>query len=628
MLRLLPGTICIALTFLVLGAAFMGVGLGLRRAFGLIDLDANDCFTAFWMGFATVLLFLIYWNFVFPVTGVTLAIVLGVGAVGLFVVRDELRDVYARREDELPRASLWIVGLVLFWLSNLSIDFMSNWDSALYHMQGVEWAHRYPAVKGLANLFGPLGFNNASFLYDALVDSGPWRGRGWHVANGLLVFMLAAQSIVAGVRFLRNTGWKASSDLFTFILLAPAIGMGTGESLANYSTDIPRTTIRLATAALWYRWLVRPPRELNAEAYDLVRIVMLCAAAVAIKLSAAVSSLAIIVTATIVWIVRRHPGRSFLRRTIAWPLALGLLFGIGWTARGIVLSGYPMFPSPVFATSVDWRVPAEHAQAEYDQIRNSSRGTFDNLDYVSGRDTSLHSWLPHWFTLLWADAYYVLVPGILIVVLLPLLLFRGAWSRIDVRRMTQSGWWLLVPSTLSIIVWFTISPEPRYAVGPFWSLAALIFAQTAARLGGLAESSRKWPTFIVAFILGVSPVVVNPTLHWIRGSSTDTSLFKEIVHNNVKVPFKGDWLLPVRGQPAVHPFVTTSGLVINVPESKCYGAEIPCTPNPAPNLRLRVAGDITQGFMVDGTWQMQHWPEPWRPTLLPAIRESWRRKHE
>ncbi|MGH7657841.1 MAG: hypothetical protein ACREL6_06365, partial [Gemmatimonadales bacterium] len=56
-----------------------------------------------------------------------------------------------------------------------------------------------------------------------------------------------------------------------------------------------------------------------------------------------------------------------------------------------------------------------------------------------------------------------------------------------------------------------------------------------------------------------------------------------------------------------------SGLILNTPARGmlCWDAPLPCTPHPAPNLRLRRPGDLGGGFVTDGNWQALDWPNPW-----------------
>ncbi len=43
-----------------------------------------------------------------------------------------------------------------------------------------------------------------------------------------------------------------------------------------------------------------------------------------------------------------------------------MLLMCGFLARGVVLSGYPLYPSSAFGLDVDWRVPL--AQVEADRV--------------------------------------------------------------------------------------------------------------------------------------------------------------------------------------------------------------------------------------------------------------------
>jgi len=160
--------------FLLLFAVFTGIGLGLRRLFGLRKLDTDACLLAFWHGFGVVLLFLLLWNFLLPVNvGAQLVVLLA----GLVAVAPALRKLASRgRPVVSTRAVVLVTGL---WIAHLSTGSFTSWDGGLYHLQAVQWASRYPVVSGIANLHGPLAFNNSSFLYAALLDSGLWQGRAF-----------------------------------------------------------------------------------------------------------------------------------------------------------------------------------------------------------------------------------------------------------------------------------------------------------------------------------------------------------------------------------------------------------------------------------------------------------------
>ena len=135
---------------------------------------------------------------------------------------------------------------------------------------------------------------------------------------------------------------------------------------------------------------------------------------------------------------------------------------------------------------------------------------------------------------------------------------------------------------------------------------------------------------LVAIVL--SPPVIKPVLSAVNDGRTVEQVFLEFV---VLSPAEGGWLPPLGGEVPVTPFVTRSGLVLNVPARRpavrgpwpnaCWNAPLPCTATPAPNVRLRDPGRLDRGFSVDGPWEMQDWPYYWFPNVLRELRQRQRR---
>jgi len=621
MLRLLPGTASIFLTFLVIAAAFIGCGLALRRAFGLKAAAVDDVLLAFWTGFAAVVLFLILWNFALPVNGVTLTVVLAGGATGLGITRGAWWPLVARRARPWPFGTLALIAAAGLWIANMSVTALVNWDSTLYHLQGVEWAHTYAVVPGLANLLGPLGFNNCSWLYDAMLDAGFWSGRAWHVAEGVFVFMLAAQAIVGAQRFLRDDSPRRAAHLFAFLLLAYVFYAILGNRVASFDTDLPPSMLLLVITARWYGWLSGERREPREEAYELFCLVTLCAAAVTLKMNAAIFGLVTVITATTLWLRQGANPAPLVRRAITWSLAVSVAMGIAWMARGVVLSGYALFPSRLISLPVAWRVPAAHAQAEFDYVVYSGRAATLLVDVMAGRAAPF-AWVPNWIGHLSDDLYFIPVPVVLALVALIVGAVGRRGASPAARAHTQRAWWILLPFGIAWTAWFLSSPEPRYVAAGMWALFALASAQ-AYRLWHERVSVRAARMVAAAgWIIAISPLVVAPLRAWMHQGAAGNPL-TAIIRANVVIPPPGEWFVPPFHGGEMTKFTTRSGLVLNVPTGRCWDMPLPCTHNPAPNLRLRVPGRLDKGFVVDGPWAMEHWPEPWRPQIYPAWLDRW-----
>jgi hypothetical protein len=624
------GTLSVLAFNATLAVALTGVGLVLRRGFGLMKATLEDWFTAFWMGFGLVIVFLMLWNFFLPLGGgAPLVIVLVTGMTGVVAARRWGWVAKSLWESAPP---LWaVVSAVLFslWVSNLSLGLISRgfigWDSALYHMQGVKWASSYPAVPGLGNVFGPLAFNNASFLWNAMLDSGPWSGRAWHVSNSVLVSVFGAQLILSASRMLDRNTPVHSFPVFALVLLPEAVNLAL-DGVPNFMTAVPASLLLMVTATLLYRAFADQRRPADDRAYDFFCTAFLAAIAVAIKTSAAVFAAAVLLVSC--YGVLRFARDANPARTIVWTVAAVTAIGLTWLARGVILSGYPLFPSPVLAFPVDWRVPVEHARAEFDFVVHSARATAENYSYVSGDAQGLAVWLPHWGRVAAENLYEFFVPVGLTIVAAFFFLWSNRQASAAQRKALRAGWLILPPLVIAVAAWSLVAPMPSYGAPFFWSLAALIGAQAFSLVPRTDGFVRR--VFVAGSLLGATPSLINPA--WfslpLQESGSASSVLTAVLHANINVPQPGSWFHS-NTPPQVAVYTTNTGVVLNVPigpGGRCWDAPLPCTPNPAPNLRLRVPGSIEKGFTVDDLWQMRDWPEPWRPKLLPAMREGWRKR--
>jgi hypothetical protein len=620
--ELAAGALAILGSFAILGVALVGIGLIHRRAFGLTSLGTDGCFLAFWVGFGITVLVLLGWNFFGPVGVAAQIAILMLGLAGIvwnWTMVSSVVGNHWRRMGAMGRLSVIVCAV---WMANQSTGAFRSYDGALYHLQGVQWAQAYPVVPGIANLHGPLAFNNSSFLFDAAVDSGVWKGGGFHVANGVLVLALVLQAIVSGSRF-AHAGTSASpSDLFRFLSLAPVLYLvPLNGGITSYSTDVPLTLLLLVASGTMYRILDGGAgRETapTADRYWMVALSVLMATAVTIKLTAGVF---VAVSMAIVfwrWRKRAAGHTQDASRALIWMLAGIVAFAGLWVARGIVMSGYPFFPVSVAGLPVDWRAPVEHADAEMAYLAFTER---EFTWRIIGWD-----WLRQ---ALWDDVYPILVPACLAV--------AGTGACWVLRRREGGGlrlretWWLVLPTSVAMAAWLVTAPSTRYCPALFWTLASLALCESVRIFWPrLAPETRKVVVAVVA-ALGVSPLLVEPVRDAVgRGENPVAA----VVRHNLVMPPANGWFHPVLRQAEVSTFTTASGLDLNVPvrlpkpaglPNACWGAPVPCTPNPAPNLRLREPGRLDRGFKLDGgDWEMRDWPYHWEPGFLP----EWRKRRQ
>ena len=617
----LAGMFIILGTFLILITTFVGIGLALRRLFGLKKLTIDDCFLAFWTGFGIIILFLLFWNFLYPVTNLALFLVIAAGVAGLAVSRRALLAVFKEASWYPTWGVIGMMALVCLWVGNLSTGPFNNWDGSLYHLQGVKWADSYPVVPGIANLYGPLAFNNSSFLYFALLDAGPWSGQAFHLANGVLILVFLLQCLVNGARFCTAEKQRKPALLFSLLLLTPAFALVLHGSIVSFNTDASMALVLLVATSSLYTFLSNNPVEPAEEAYGFVVLSILLSVAVALKLSAAFFAASLMLLACILWLKHTPRGDGLFKKTFIWGSSIVLLFAITWTVRGIVLSGYPFFPSSRAGFPVEWLAPPEHADAELANIAYTER---EFSFTVGGR------WVKH---VLLGAPFAVFVPVCLTVLSILGLFLLARKHTVPGRDVIRSkAWWMLVPSGIAITIWFILAPATRYAGAFFWTLAALTASQAYITLANYASNRASRRVFLAALCLSFSPLLAIPiTQAILTGSNPLTSILDAIFMK----PISDRWLHPIAHEANITTFTTDSGLVLNVPRKttqgqpveKCWDAPLPCTSNPAPNLRLREPGRIEKGFVVDGPWKMQDWPYYWRPDFLPRWRNRQSQPH-
>lgn len=617
MLSLAMAMAAVILTWAIIGAAFVGLGLLVRRLWGLHGpLDASATLFSFWVGFAIVILFLQVWNFVLPVNLTAEVIVLAVGCIGLALHRRGIGDwLAAAFPKRFPQAA--VVVLVSLWLANRSIGPANADDSGLYHFSAILWAKSYPVVPGIGNLAATLALNNGSFLYAAMLDHGPWAGRVEHIANGLLllvfwVHVLRALWLAAGRR-----GWLPE-NIYWAALLPIAVMLTIAKDVSSPKTDLSAGVLMMVIGGWLLRFVLMPERRERSPA-QLIALATLCSAAVCLKISTLVFAAVAGVIALIVWWRAERPDTAAFSRAMgAAALMAALLLG-PWIGRNIIMSGYPAYPSRFLPAAVEWRVPEPAVAYLADEaIRKQTKGgmtvwihnvvsrsnwlswyaplikpPFENREQVQGWNW-LRSWL---FAMPLTSSIEIVMP--LLVALgggLVLLRRKDATSNSDVK--VGAGRVLTILPLASLAFWFIAAPDPRYGWPAAWMLMAFTMAMVLSRSGsGLSPHSQRFATIL----LSLSVVAVVGYRFGVQIMlDRQSPLHEVVIHGS-----GSDHGFHPRPVFEVSPIVNRWGLTIYVPGGErpyyCFNGPLPCSGWPPldPDLRPRKPSDLGAGFMID-----------------------------
>jgi hypothetical protein len=553
--------------WLALGACFVGIGVLCERLVGSRPETADGWLRAFFVGFAATIVGLQASHLVLPVGPSTLAAFAAVGIAGLLMNAPAIARAIARAVTRAPVPLLLTIAATLA-VAKICLGGPRNGDSGFYHVPTVLWFLSYPIVPGLANLFAALAYNQSYFLYMALLEIGPIVHKGSHVANGLLVLPLIARATLALQRMLSRRARIADIDLFWMLLAPCVVARVADHNITSPTPDIAVFALGMVIAAE----LVRFVAAHSGRRSDLPIMALVAGTAITVKLSLFGIAVAAPVLALLVWWLRARPTvGSALGTPLAMGVAAALPLGL-WMVRGIVMSGYPLYPSTIGGVSADWAAPEASVVAEANLIRYWN-GVPD-WQAAALRDPR---WFARWLvTLGWLEREPLLPLGLAVLLgIVALFTFRR-------RRGSGVGAVVLLPTIFGLLFNFAAAPRARYAFASFW----ILVAQCGVLIFHAVGRTTRAVLTLVVFTLCALPLYdewpVLPPLHYFEEAQ----------------------------RPAVEPKTLASGLVVGVPSNRtlcCWEAPLPCTPYPNEQLKLRDPNDLGKGFRIDPTVPV---PEP------------------
>lgn len=587
-------TTAVLATWLCVAVMLIGLGFGLIALVKLNQPSHQPFLTAFWLGFATLLFLLQCWHFLFRISTLPWILFSLAAVPGLWKSRRLVaRSLATARENPL---FLCLAALGVLYAANRSIGPCLAFDSGLYGRPAIKWFLSYPLVTGLGNLNERIGFNNSIFLFYAMLDHGFWQERSHQLVNGLLLAALLLQVILSSVRLFDRHNPENSGDLYEAVLLIPAAVIAIDPeflSISSITTDPAVSIMMFIGAARLFRILDGAAKEWALDGFFAILVSM---AAVTIKLTALGFAMTVALLVCWNWF-RLREAQSFA----VWPAvalaasASGVIF-VTWLARGVILSGYLVYPATAATLNVDWKVPETVAVRESAFIREFARYYYD-VDSVDGRVargedyTFSVSWVRPWISNAFVFAKgEVIIPTALSLVGLTFLAVTLIYHKRSADIPTVALIAFLSPATL-LSQSLLLSPSPRFMFVGLWILAAVALSLGLRPFVLRSVITRRIALigiiFIAAFLIGA-----RAHSYFVRHQPA-TAL---AVLFNVPGPDHGFYPLPEAKD--FIPFVTYSGLIVVHPTTKklIWNGPLLSTPTPDQRLELRVAGSLRDGF--------------------------------
>ena len=443
----------------VVGALLYGVGCLVTRWLGAARDESVGPLVRFWLGWSAVLALLQLWHFALPIDGRVYLVLAPLGALGLFSQRSELLQ-SARRVATTPRGALGAAAfaLVAACAAALALHRPCNPDSCLYHIATLRWFREYSIVPGLGNVHLRLAFNHSYYLYASLFDVGPLRGNGEHLANGLLLLGILGPACLMLPSVLDWRRRQPNSSYLTVALAGVMVDIVLGCNLPSPTADVAVAT----TSTVLILLSIGPTIDgVELTPFRLRAVGVIAIAAVIAKPSAIIVAAPFALYA-LVEVLHGQAGRESWQRTAKLlAIAAGVLV-VPWLVRGAVLSGYPLFPSEIADLGLPWRIPrgVGHRELLYERAFARLRADADL--------TTDYSWVRHWFGLEWLENREFLIPALALLVAGPVAILLGFRQRrpLPMARST-------LPVGVSLVVWWVLAPDPRFALPLIWCAACL-----------------------------------------------------------------------------------------------------------------------------------------------------------
>jgi len=434
----------------------------------------RSLFHAPWLGYAVLigcLQIVHFFSALSPSVSWTFLVVSSLSAVAIVAIRvrkglwksEDTRRVSPVVQLALLFGVAWLVFIPAF---NTITQPIVHYDVGYYYLQTIRWTTTFPIVPGLGNLFLNLAFNQSPFLVASLFDSlGPhlW---GYSLLGGVLPWLglsLSGFALLQGLCALLELRGRLEPIEKAYLISPPAwIYTLLTANISSNSPDIASACLQIHLFLCFASFLAaKDDRAIRGE---FVTLLILAALGLSVKLNSAFFVAAMGLIALTVLIIRAGPHLLFSRQVFLAVLMAGAIF-FPWVLRGIIISGYPLFPSSALGAPVAWRVPEATVSHFYDITIYWGRQPYYDLEKVR----SGFAWVPEWLQRNWQMKDQFERPLILSAVW-ALLLAMLAWRIKDFRKSLVRLLVIVLPVAVSLVMWFFTAPDPRYLGTITWLL--------------------------------------------------------------------------------------------------------------------------------------------------------------
>ena len=348
-------TFLICIVWFVTFAVFLCIGLSFNCFFKVkIPERPESVVLLFWQGLCVGLILLQLFHVFLPID-IRAVIFMGlISVTGISFFFQDLKRI-CKPFSSKP-VFLASVGFLMIFIANQCLGVPRNCDSVTYHLLAIDWTANLPLLPGIANLVPHLGFNSAHFLYVALFEV--FKHQSHSFANGLLVFSVILYGVISFNNLKRNCcRGKDLIPCLYFFLFLPVLGNKVFfANMTSPSPDCPVFLIGIILMGEVLRFLLSKDTDEN-----IMFIVFFALYGMLVKQSFIVLGSSVVMLCFCVSNIRRGNFLILNKKWIAYFLLILAVMGL-WSFRGVIKSGYPLFPASIGKFNLEWAVPDEEAE--------------------------------------------------------------------------------------------------------------------------------------------------------------------------------------------------------------------------------------------------------------------------
>jgi hypothetical protein len=558
---------------IVFGLALCGAGCFFRRIFGFSSL--RNPWIYFWLGFFIVSTLSMFVSLFVPINLISLVIFFILGATGLPLFYSECKKT-ASQFDSLEKkifmliAFLAIVVIVCFGAHTS----WSGWayDTDLYHAQIIRWYNEYGTSPGLGNLHTRFAFNSSWLSLSALFDNGIWNNRSSWIMPALSLFWGIFYCLHELI-FSQKNGTRLYALCILLWIGLKAVS-GSAEPSLYYDTPVHMLNAVIVLEA--YYILYGYTKNLSKkEIHDSSIILMLSVGAFMIK---PIGALSLLFSGLLtLYLLVRNTKQTVSSWFIIYTPALCAL--AVWVTKNIFLSGYPLYPLPIFAMPFDWAMSFGAVNDNYLDVLAWAR--MPGPGYRQSLENGFFYWFIPWLN------RNLRSKGFLELAVFPSFISLLLWFLVSRYVKIKKSVYFFIWTFLSIIYWFITAPDIRFGDGFFWvwlGTAFLFLASDASHFD--IANFLKNPKIRIAFFYfwglgilgGIGFNIISKKRDLISIGTIPSRPVKEYIVDTVP-PFNV-WI------------------PLDPADDRTGNSPLPSTPSEPANLEMRKPGNLGKGFRV------------------------------